>query len=72
METKEEILKNIKDNIEIKEDNKQKNIINIFESSYNEYYLIGECFTLEELFAMSEEELNNLMRLAEYACDTFL
>lgn len=43
----------------------------VSESFYNPYYLTGKCFTNDELSAMSEAELNNLIKLADYASDAF-
>jgi len=35
------------------------------ENWYNSYYAIKHTFTIEELEAMSEQELNNLIKLAD-------
>ena len=69
--TKEEILKNIAACFDKEKSNKARNSMCVSESFYNPYYLTGKCFTTEELVAMSETELNNLIKLADYASDAF-
>ena len=69
--TKEEILKNVADCLDKEKSNKARNLMGVSESNYNPYYLTGKCFTTEELSIMSEVELNNLIKLAEYASDVF-
>lgn len=69
--TKEEILQKIADSFDKEKNNKARNSMGVSESFYNPYYLTGNCFTLEELSAMSEAELNNLIKLADYASDAF-
>lgn len=59
--TKEEIIKEIKNVKAIQE----YNIMGCSENWYNPYYAIRETFTMEELEAMSENELNNLVKLGE-------
>lgn len=71
METKEEILKNIRNSFELEKNNNEKNLMGISESFYDPYYLIGKCFLMEELDTMTEEELYNLLVLARYATDIF-
>ena len=44
---------------------KGQNIMGCSENWYNPYYAIKQTFTYEELYKMSEEELNNLVKLAE-------
>ena len=51
--------------------NKEKNSMGVSESYYNPYYLIGTCFTKEELNKMSESELKNLVKLSEHASEVF-
>ena len=41
------------------------------ENLYNPYYLIKSCFELEELEAMSDKELESLLKLANYATEAF-
>lgn len=48
-----------------------RNRMGVSESFYDPYYLIKSCFTLDQLEAMSEETLGNLLQLAEYAVDVF-
>jgi hypothetical protein len=69
--SKEEILKEINSCIDTEKTNKGRNSMGVSESNYNPYYLIGKCFTTEELSEMSEIELDNLIKLAEYASDAF-
>ncbi len=44
---------------------KERNIMGCSENWYNPYYAIKKTFTYKELEKMSEEELNNLVKLAE-------
>jgi len=69
--TKEEILQKIADCFDKEKNNKARNSMGVSESFYNPYYLTGKCFTTEELSQMSESELNNLIKLADYASDAF-
>ena len=69
--TKEEILQKIAYCFDKEKSNKARNSMGVSESFYNPYYLTGKCFTTEELAAMSETELNNLIKLADYASDVF-
>ena len=59
--TREEILIKIEN---CKETN-QRNSMGCNESWYNSYYAISKTFSKEELNAMSEKELNNLVNLAD-------
>lgn len=68
---KKEILQKIADCFDKEKSNKARNSMGVSESFYNPYYLTGKCFTTEELSQMSESELNNLIKLAEYALDAF-
>lgn len=61
MNTKEEIIEFIK-NVKI---NGGYNSMGCSENWYNSYWAIRETFTMEEIEAMSENELNNLVKLAE-------
>lgn len=58
---KDEILMNIA----TVETTKAQNIMGCSENWYNPYYAIGHTFTDEELYKMSEEELNDLVKLAD-------
>ena len=69
--TKQEILINITDCLDKEKLNAARNSMGVSESNYNPYFLTGKCFTTEELSVMSEIELNNIIKLAEYASDTF-
>ena len=57
--TKEEILKAIQET----ETTTARNRMGCSENWYNTYWAMKQTFTLEELEAMSEEELNNLVKL---------
>ena len=59
--TKDELLFNIV-NVKIV---KKQNIMGCSENWYNPYYAIKQTFTYKELERMSEDELNNLVKLAE-------
>jgi hypothetical protein len=48
-----------------------RNSMGISESYYNEYYMVQKCFTEDQLKAMSVSELNNILKLAEFAADIF-
>ncbi len=48
-----------------------RNSMGVSESYYNEYYMVRECFTEDELATMSATELNNLLKLAGFAGDVF-
>lgn len=63
--TKEEIINRIK-NIEI---TTARNSMGCSENWYNSIYAISVTFSMEEIEAMSENELNNLMRLANAIAD---
>jgi len=58
--TKDELLMNVA-NVET---TKAQNIMGCSENWYNCYYAIKHTFTYEELEKMSEQELNNLIKLA--------
>jgi len=68
---KDEILENIKNCFIVEKDNKSRNSMGVSESFYNSYYLVGKCFTIDELSAMNETELNNLIKLADFAAEAF-
>lgn len=73
--TKEEILQNISNCSDKEKTNKARNSMGILESYYNAYHLVGMCFTDDtkqtvdesELSKLTETELNNLVKLAEYS-----
>jgi hypothetical protein len=48
-----------------------RNSMGVSESFYDPYYLIKSGFTLEELEAMSNKELENLLKLANHATGAF-
>lgn len=67
--TKEEILNYIKQ--ALKTPAKGANSMGRAEANYNPYYAIGNTFTEEELNLMEKQELDNLIKLAEYLSDAF-
>jgi hypothetical protein len=77
--TKSEILEKIESCVEVENDRKARNSMGVSESFYDRYFLVGMCFTNNkkikvadsELSKMTETELNNLIKLAEYAGDAF-
>lgn len=72
--TKQEILQNIiniTDCFDKQKSSNARNLMSMSEINYNPYFLTGKCFTTEELSMMSEAELNNIIKLAEHASDTF-
>ena len=69
--TKEEILQKITDCFDKEKTNKARNSMGNSENWYNSYYLVGKCFTTEELTEMSETELTNLIKLGDFASDVF-
>jgi hypothetical protein len=50
---------------------KGTNSMGVSESWYNAYYMVQKCFTEEQLKVMSTVELNNLIKLADFAGDVF-
>jgi len=69
---KEEILKKIKETISTESYRSNgANIMGVCENYYNPDYLIGKCFKEEELEKMDENELDNLLKLAEFASEVF-
>jgi hypothetical protein len=66
---KEEILQKIKGSLD--DPAKGRNSMGASESYYNPYYMVGKCFTKEELNNIDETGLNNLIKLAEFASDVF-
>ncbi len=68
---KEKILNSIKAAIGIDSKSNGRNSMGVSENYYNAYYLIGKCFDFNELSKMSEKELKNLLKLADFASDVF-
>lgn len=68
---KEEILEKIKEAVKIPDNSQGINSMGASESYYNEYYMVGQCFTEGDLKNMSEESLSNLVRLAHFAGEVF-
>jgi len=66
---KETILKNIKKSLNTK--STARNSMGISELFYNSNYLVGKCFSETELNNVSKTELNNLIKLAEFASEMF-
>lgn len=64
-ESKESIL----ENIGVVKPTTARNIMGCNESWYDTYYAMREVFSPEELKAMSEEELNHLLRLGNAISD---
>jgi len=69
--TKEELLQSFADSIDDQKDRKARNSMGVSEGFYNPFYLIARCFTLEELSAMSQKQLDSLLKLAKFASDVF-
>ncbi len=51
--------------------NEGRNSMGCSESMYDPYFMVGSCFTEEELGKMSEMEVSNLIKLAGFASDAF-
>lgn len=66
---KEETIKKIRKSLG--NPNKGRNSMGCSESFYNPLYMVGSCFTEGEMLLMSESELNNLIKLADFASDVF-
>jgi len=69
--TKEKILAKINKAIKEEENNNLRNSMGCSEAYYNPYYLIGSCFSMDELSNMSQKTLDSLIKLAEFASDVF-
>jgi hypothetical protein len=67
METKELITARVQEVGTVK----GANSMGISESFYNPYYLIKRAFTLDEIHAMSEAELQSVFKMADYATEVF-
>ena len=50
---------------------KGRNSMGASESYYNAYFMVGKCFTTEELDALDEVCLVNLIKLADFAGEVF-
>jgi hypothetical protein len=64
-----EILLKIKNALE--NPNKGRNSMGCSESFYDPNFMVGKCFSEEELTAMDESQLNNLIKLASFASEVF-
>lgn len=69
--TKKEILQYIIWALEKEKDNHKRNSMGVSESFYNPYFLIGKCFSKNELSIMNKHELNSLHKLANFASGSF-
>lgn len=65
MNTKEEIIEFIK-NVKT---TSARNSMGCSENWYDAYFAISKTFTMEEIEAMSENELNNLIKLGDAIAD---
>ena len=68
---KEEILEKIAESLEKESSNKKRNSMGVSESYYNSFFLVGKCFSKEELSGLTEAELNNLIKLSTFASECF-
>ena len=48
-----------------------RNSMGASESYYDAHFMIGKCFTVEELNSMDENCLKNLIKLADFAGEVF-
>ena len=48
-----------------------RNSMGVSESYYDPYYLAKKCFKIEQLEAMSESELQNIIKMADFATEVF-
>ena len=69
--TKGEILLEIKMALDKEKANKARNSMGNSERFYNRFYLIGACFTTDQLQLMTIQELNNIVALAEFGGEVF-
>ena len=67
MYSKQKILEEIKNVSETK----GKNSMGVSESYYNSYYLMSKGFKYKELEKLNKKELNNLLKLADFASEAF-
>lgn len=63
--TKEKIIENIK-NVKV---TTARNSMGCSENWYNSFWAISQTFTMEEIEAMTEKELNDLVKLANNIAD---
>lgn len=63
--TKEKIIENIK-NVKV---TTARNSMGCSENWYNYFWAISQTFTMEEIEAMTEKELNDLVKLANNIAD---
>jgi hypothetical protein len=68
---KEETLEKIRLAIMPKNKDNSRNSMGVSESYYNAYYMVGKFMELDKLELLSDEELNRLISLAEFAGDSF-
>ena len=68
---KKEILEKIAESLEKESSNKKRNSMGVSESYYNSFFLVGKCFSKEELSGLTEAELNNLIKLSTFASECF-
>lgn len=68
---KEEILNEINDALDSLENDRSRNSMGVYEKYYSPFYMVGKCFTMEELEKMSKETLDNLLKLAGFAGEVF-
>lgn len=69
--TKDELIKLIKDSEVVESKNTARNSMGCSESFYNAYYMVRKCFTDEELESKTEDQLQDLIKLAEFAGEVF-
>ncbi len=66
-----EELEKIKEAVKIPDYSEGRNSMGASESFYNKYYMVGKCFSEEELSTMDENGLKNLLKLADFAAEVF-
>jgi len=66
---KEEIVKKIKE--ALGNPTKGRNSMGCSENYYNAFYMVGKCFTEEEINNLDKVSLLYLIQLAEFASDVF-
>jgi hypothetical protein len=66
---REEILEKIK--TALANPREGRNSMGCAERFYDSHYMVGSCFTEEELSGFSEQELKNLVKLADFASEVF-
>jgi len=68
---KEELIKKVLESVKKEKGHKSMNSMGVSESYYNPYFMIAKCFNENELKQMTEIEINNIFRLAEFAGNVF-